>query len=429
MNASKLYRSGDIIMTVKPLVYVLVNSMKSKLCDYCLCFKSELMSCGNCSQMFYCNQNCQQNDWSYHRLECDLFRDNNGLKSSFKIMIRLWLMITNDESIATKPYCLPSGRHICLNDIKVNDNFEEDINSIMDHNIDISLERDLDRMSVKEMAVFKFKLLVQKFIECKLDPDLKLLWKLFGRLWSHVLRIEVIESDNYNSAYGLFVEASVIRHSCEPNAGYVSYGNQLQVRAMKTIKPNEEITISYIDFGHSKPIRQQLLNSYFIDCKCFKCQFNSDHQINYDMFISLKNQFCELINSGQDNYYHQLLSIADNLVPFYESIYVDFYPDLSIFLVNYLKAMLMSKMQNKVENINKEFLKFVIKNVKTSHGVDHKLYRKDPIINNITLLDLETNAEQVIKSLKPVSNSKLKSFVFRVLPILVILFIIYENLF
>ncbi len=422
--ASKKYKSGDIIMRSKPLVQVIVDQMKSLLCDNCLNYNSSLMSCSLCEQMFYCNQFCQQNDWSYHRLECHLFKTNPNLTSSTIIIIRLWLMLTTDKSLSTKEFCLPSGQKVCLNDIKININ--EDINSVIDST---NQTKDLNNFSIKELAVFQFKLLVEKFVEFKLEPDLKLLWLLFVRVWSNVLRIDVIDSDSDHNAYGLFIEASFLNHSCEPNAGFVNYGNELQVRAMKTIKPNEEITISYIDLAQSKSCRALSLKSHFIECKCFKCRLNSDSNIDYKAFHELNNEFSQLLKFGKENYSQELCSIASKLFPLYQSIYVNYNPDLSLFLVKYLKVLLTNVMLNNEQNINQNFIDFVIKNVKKTHGIDHKLFRKIPLINDITLLDLESNSTEVIKKLKSKPTSKIKTFIFRALVLLVILLIIFEYLF
>jgi hypothetical protein len=39
---------------------------------------------------------------------------------------------------------------------------------------------------------------------------------------------------------------STIAHSCDPNSWIVFEGNKLRVRALRNIKPCEELTVSYI---------------------------------------------------------------------------------------------------------------------------------------------------------------------------------------
>ncbi|KAI9798424.1 MAG: hypothetical protein M1833_004818 [Piccolia ochrophora] len=70
--------------------------------------------------------------------------------------------------------------------------------------------------------------------------------------------------------------AASVNHSCEPNAVVVFDGPQLSLRAPKGIREGEEITISYIDNTEPFHRRQrQLLDRYFFQCACQKCQCGS----------------------------------------------------------------------------------------------------------------------------------------------------------
>ena len=424
LKSLKHYRRGDVIMTSKPLVYVVVDQMKSKLCDYCLALKSSLMSCDVCKQMFYCNKICQQNDWSYHCLECPIFANNPHMTFSTKIIIRLWLMITADETICDKEYDLPNGQSLNLNDMKVNGDLEDDIVGLVD-DIDTDLSQDIN---IKDMAVIQFQDLVETITECQLEIDLAQLWKLFTRVWSNVLKIDVYESSIAYNAYGLYVEMSSLGHSCEPNACYVSYGTRLQVRAIKPIKPSEKITISYIDIANPQPIRQQLLKSYFISCDCLKCQIDSESKVNYEKFHKLNEELDKEIalNEDIDDDKYQSLVIAEKLVPLYESIYGDFYPELSLFLIKYLRIMLSNVSHTKTV-VNQNFLSFVLRSVRITHGVDHKIYRKVAVVRNITLLELESNADKVLKELKQKPTSSLKKLIYGFFFPFIIVLIFYCN--
>ena len=50
---------------------------------------------------------------------------------------------------------------------------------------------------------------------------------------------------------GLNVFASLMNHSCDPNAHYFFEGLGLRVRALRSIHPGEEIQISYLDPTYS----------------------------------------------------------------------------------------------------------------------------------------------------------------------------------
>jgi len=401
--------------------------MKSKLCDYCLAAKSSLISCGVCKQMFYCNQICEQNDLSLHSLECHTFANTPNMTAATKIMVRLWLMVSKDSTLAFKSYGLPNGQYLNLDELKVNGDLDEDIVKLMDEMTED--EESPENISIKDTAVLQFKALVETFTESQLKVNLAQLWRLFTRLWSNVLNIDVYQSNSRHNAYGLYIELSALSHSCEPNACYVSYGTRLQVRAIKPIKPNDVITISYIDIANPKAIRQQLLQSYFISCHCLKCELNSDSTQEYEEFQKLSEELDKAIASSEhmdDDKYESLL-IAEKLVPFYESIYGDFYPDLSLFLVKYLQIMLLNVIQTKCDGISREFLTYAFRSVRITHGVDHRIFRKVPIVRNITLLDLESDCDEVLKTLKQKPTSGLKRAIFGFLMPFIMVFIFYRN--
>ncbi len=54
-----------------------------------------------------------------------------------------------------------------------------------------------------------------------------------------------------------------MNHSCEPNAAYFFEGPEFRVRSTRTIRPEEEITISYIDPTLGFDFRQELLRTTF----------------------------------------------------------------------------------------------------------------------------------------------------------------------
>lgn len=77
---------------------------------------------------------------------------------------------------------------------------------------------------------------------------------------------------------GLFLTFSRMNHSCDPNALWDTdlHGRSgvMSVWAGRDIRPNEEITISYIAAVHTgKPVetRRQILHRWGFECQCSKC--------------------------------------------------------------------------------------------------------------------------------------------------------------
>lgn len=81
-----------------------------------------------------------------------------------------------------------------------------------------------------------------------------------------------------NEGSGLYSLQSCINHSCNPNASveFPHSNSTLVVRALREIRPDEEICIAYLDECHlerSRHSRQKALSSlYLFLCKCDKCQ-------------------------------------------------------------------------------------------------------------------------------------------------------------
>mmetsp|Transcript_1061 Transcript_1061/g.1443 ORF Transcript_1061/g.1443 Transcript_1061/m.1443 type:complete len:134 (-) Transcript_1061:38-439(-) len=75
----------------------------------------------------------------------------------------------------------------------------------------------------------------------------------------------------------LFLLTAIMNHSCEPNAHVVSQefiDANIDVVAVRTILPGEEILISYIGRERNKSARQrqrELLAKYMFTCNCTLC--------------------------------------------------------------------------------------------------------------------------------------------------------------
>lgn len=67
--------------------------------------------------------------------------------------------------------------------------------------------------------------------------------------------------------------ASLINHSCDPNAFVVFEGGELRVRTTRKISAGEEITQCYTDVDMDVIIRRMTLRSeYLFYCRCrYRC--------------------------------------------------------------------------------------------------------------------------------------------------------------
>ncbi|KAI3887357.1 hypothetical protein MKX03_002761 [Papaver bracteatum] len=102
-----------------------------------------------------------------------------------------------------------------------------------------------------------------------------------------------------NSDYygvGLWILASFINHSCEPNARRLHVGDHLMVHASRDIKAGEEICFAYFDVLTPLSKRNEMSKTWGFHCECNRCRFERD------MFSCNQglNEFEVLLECGSD---------------------------------------------------------------------------------------------------------------------------------
>ncbi|KAJ8288682.1 hypothetical protein COCON_G00013410 [Conger conger] len=71
---------------------------------------------------------------------------------------------------------------------------------------------------------------------------------------------------------GLYPSVSLLNHACGPNCVMVFEGGTLRLRAVRDIRPLEELTISYTDvMTPSQERRKRLQEQYYFLCECDRC--------------------------------------------------------------------------------------------------------------------------------------------------------------
>ena len=72
------YKQGQDVLKCQPFAYVIETPFRSRVCDFCLKFKTndgELKKCLGCKFVFYCDKSCQTNAWTaHHREECPFLK-------------------------------------------------------------------------------------------------------------------------------------------------------------------------------------------------------------------------------------------------------------------------------------------------------------------------------------------------------------------
>lgn len=215
--ASKSYKTGEVILECKPIVYCVKEPFKSKYCDNCLKESVSLKKCAKCLQMFYCGKECQQTDWKQHKNECKLFKNSKFQMSTStaieRLLLRLWLCAANDPNFVSKKYHKSDGSEVSVND----------------------LQFDVQKMKRKKSLMTFFAKICDRFKSFGFEFEADKLFYYYGLcFWGFgIYPVSKIVKDSCDLdivngsakiASALYIEMADVGHSCLPNCDYITNG-------------------------------------------------------------------------------------------------------------------------------------------------------------------------------------------------------------
>lgn len=256
--AAKSIPAGSVILFEEPFQKIVFSSDKNTVCDWCL--QPAKQRCAGCKQVQFCSKPCLSNAWSdYHKNECKL------LKKAKADFLGKKLTDTRVQKILAVTRCLLTvGFEAAenLHKLKLHDNSQAE-------HVSQDVKRLVEYLGTDNMK----KLCINE------DQITKLFLQYLGNHY-------VIEPEDYAKepddevepinfqAEGLFLEASLMNHSCFPNTNrcFTSDG-EMFVTARVDIKEGEEILGTYLDTCLPREDRyNDLLYYHQFECECQKCE-------------------------------------------------------------------------------------------------------------------------------------------------------------
>ncbi|KAJ5347130.1 zinc finger protein [Penicillium brevicompactum] len=246
---------GDTVLHIEaPFVAILDSPRLEDTCAGCFGKRqvetgSELKACTGCRVVKYCDRTCQSKDWKFaHSLECPIFKNLKPmvLPNNARALLRMVLRSARNKYDAEE--------------FKVFEGLETHINEISES------QGQLDRITLTARAV-------KNYSGTDIDE---------GTVSSYAAKLDLNSFNLTTSMYdriGLYLHpyAGLINHSCDYNATVGFDGPELYVKALRPIKQDEQVFISYIDTTTPYDIRRnELKERYFFDCLCTKCQKGTD---------------------------------------------------------------------------------------------------------------------------------------------------------
>ncbi|KAA0194871.1 hypothetical protein HAZT_HAZT003239 [Hyalella azteca] len=246
-------KAGEVIISSFPFIQLLKEDSKGKLCDFC--FRSgKVRKCTGCAVDFYCSVPCQRKDWkATHKYECSLLKklQPHSITGTPRMLAKAIISLNNGGRSVTE---------------KIDDNLTRSFGDLMTHEECLLQNNEL----AETFGV------LEKMLRCYFGTEISFntneLLSIYGALLVNGFGVTNCESEEIGSA--LYLAASILDHSCLPNAGVTFDGSRIVVRALQDF-PNfqwSQININYIDGLTCREDRQRSLQrSYFFECHCQRC--------------------------------------------------------------------------------------------------------------------------------------------------------------
>ncbi|KAM4713023.1 N-lysine methyltransferase SMYD2-like isoform 1-T1 [Anableps anableps] len=252
LRVTKPFKVGELLFSSPPYSYVLSVEERGSYCEFCFTRKEGLARCGKCKKAFYCNAKCQKGDWAMHKLECsamNAFGENWCPSDTTRLVAR----ILAKKQKMMKERCV--SEKILL------------IEELQSHLEDQDNEK-RERTDTDIAALHRF---YPKHLEL---PDHKDLLTLFSQVACNGFTIEDDELSHIGTA--VYPDVALINHSCLPSVIVTYNATSAEVRAVKDMKPGDEVLISYIDLLYPTDDRNNRLREcYYFTCDCLECKTKS----------------------------------------------------------------------------------------------------------------------------------------------------------
>uniref|UniRef100_A0A673BQC2 [histone H3]-lysine(4) N-trimethyltransferase n=1 Tax=Sphaeramia orbicularis TaxID=375764 RepID=A0A673BQC2_9TELE len=237
LRATGRILKGELVFSAEPLANCVSKKVSRDVCHHCFTRCETLLRCSQCKMARYCNITCQKQAWSVHKTECKCLRSllPRIPTDSVRLAARLIFALVNVWSHSL---------------------FQ--LFSYSKHKSGI-----LVKMS--KLNIFPLSLIFAHSFS---------LFSIF-LLFLHPIFISPSGPvcPSFLSSYCfLFYSLSLLNHDCRPNCVMVFEGTKLQLRAVREINPEEELTISYIEtLSLTEDRQRQLEEQYHFTCHCQRC--------------------------------------------------------------------------------------------------------------------------------------------------------------
>ncbi|XP_055806303.1 methyltransferase FGSG_00040 [Solanum dulcamara] len=129
-----------------------------------------------------------------------------------------------------------------------------------------------------------------RFHDKKIDKEKLLNILDVNSLVEELISTKVLGKNSDVHGIGLWMLASFINHSCDPNVRRSHVGDHVMIHASKDIKAGEELTFAYFDVFSPFKDREEKAKNWGFVCKCKRCNlekgvYSSQEMMEIEMFL------------------------------------------------------------------------------------------------------------------------------------------------
>ncbi|XP_070847865.1 histone-lysine N-methyltransferase SMYD3 isoform X2 [Chaetodon trifascialis] len=219
LRATGRLRRGELVYSAEPLGCCVSNKLVRDVCHHCFTRHQTLLRCSQCKTARYCNITCQ-------------------------------LSLSKSSS--------------------------EELYTLEEHESHLSSVSEEKKQGLSQLASMLELYLQQEVPDLAQDmtsalpPSCREPLSLIAKVTCNCFTIS--DGELQEIGVGLYPSLSLLNHDCRPNCVMVFEGTKLQLRAVRDINPEEELTISYIEtLSLTEDRQRQLEDQYHFTCRCQHC--------------------------------------------------------------------------------------------------------------------------------------------------------------
>ncbi|KAM9817541.1 histone-lysine N-methyltransferase SMYD3 [Neosynchiropus ocellatus] len=251
LRAKAAVRRGDVLAEAEPLACCVSTRESARVCHHCFTRRETLSRCSSCKSARYCNVTCQKRAWPRHKRECRCLRGLLPRVPTDAVRLTARLVFALSSPGESRP---------------------EDLYSVEEHLSHLASMSQQKRDGLSLLAsMLQLYLQPEEGDLSALPPPCQDPLDLIAKVTCNCFTIS--DEELREVGVGLYPSFSLLNHDCRPNCVLMFEGPRAQLRAVRDVRPGEELTISYIEtLLDSEGRQKQLQEQFHFSCSCCRCR-------------------------------------------------------------------------------------------------------------------------------------------------------------